>query len=138
MNDVRIEGTVTLIGGDRHPHASRRLREEWPSVAWAKGGSESNQPSVELTTSPELPEGAFKVTVAQSNGVPQIKVTGGPFSGTIYGVEELVQRLTSIDAKGVSLSSGTFEGVQECVPALFALQAEAGRRTAMTAAGGAI
>jgi hypothetical protein len=111
MNDVRIEGTVALIGGDRHPHASRRLQQEWPSVAWAEGGSEPNRPSVVLTTSPDLPEGAFTVTVAQREGTPEVSVTGGPFSGTIYGVEELVQRLASVDANGVSVSPGTFEGV---------------------------
>jgi hypothetical protein len=33
MNDVRIEGTVKLIGADQYPHACRRLRQEWPSVA---------------------------------------------------------------------------------------------------------
>jgi hypothetical protein len=111
MNDVRIEGTVKLIGADQHPHASRRLRQEWPSVTWAEGGSEPHRPSLVLSTSPDLPEGAFRITVGQSDGIPEVNVTGGPFSGAIYGVEELVQRLASIDAKGVSLSSGTFEGV---------------------------
>jgi hypothetical protein len=40
-----------------------------------------------LATSPELPEGAFSVTVAQREGIPEVHVTGGPISGTIYGVE---------------------------------------------------
>jgi len=31
-NDIRIEGTVKLIGADGHQHASRRLRQEWPSL----------------------------------------------------------------------------------------------------------
>jgi hypothetical protein len=108
MNDVRIEGTVKLIGADQPPHASRRLRQEWPSVTWAERGSEPHRPSLVLSTSPDLPEGAFRITVDQSDGIPEVNVTGGPFSGAIYGVEELVQRLASIDAKGVSLSSGTF------------------------------
>jgi hypothetical protein len=108
-NDIRIEGTVKLSGGDHHQHASRRLRQEWSSVTWTDGGSEPRQPAVVLETSPDLVEGAFRITVGQRNGVPQVKVTGGPFSGTIYGVEQLVQRLAAVDAKGVSVSSGTFE-----------------------------
>ena len=60
MNDVRIEGTVKLIGADQHPHASRRLRQEWPSVTWAERGSEPHRPSLVLSTSPDLPEGAFR------------------------------------------------------------------------------
>src|SRR5687767_14796895 len=110
MNDVRIEGTVKLIGADQHPHASRRLRQEWPSVTWAERGSEPHRPSLVLSISPDLSEGAFRITVGQSDGIPEVNVTGGPFSGTIYGVEELVQRVASVDAKGVSLPSGTFEG----------------------------
>jgi hypothetical protein len=110
MSDVRIEGTVTLAGADQHPHASRRLRQEWPSIAWAEGAFETNRPSVTLSTSPHLAEGAFKLTVGQRHGVPEVNVTGGPFSGTIYGVEELMQRVASVDAKGVSLPLGTFEG----------------------------
>jgi hypothetical protein len=42
---------------------------------------------VVLATSPELPEGAFSVTVAQRESIPEVHVTGGPISGTIYGVE---------------------------------------------------
>ena len=108
-NDIRIEGTVSLIGADHHWHASRRLRQEWPSVTWADVGSEPRQPAVMLETSQDLEEGAFRITVGQRDGIPLVNVTGGPFSGTIYGVEQLVQRLAAVDAKGVTVSSGTFE-----------------------------
>jgi len=108
-NDIRIEGTVKLIGADGHQHASRRLRQEWPSLTWADGGSEPHLSAVVLETSPDLVEGAFSNTVGQRDGIPQVNVSGSPFSGTIYGVEQLVQRLAAVDAKGVSVSSGTFE-----------------------------
>ena len=107
-NDIRIEGTVKLSGGDHHQHASRHLRQEWSSGTWADGGSETRQPAVMLETSPDLVEGAFRITFGQRDGVPQVKVTGDPFSGTIYGVEQLVQRLAAVVGKGVSVSSGTF------------------------------
>src|SRR5215217_3598795 len=110
MDDLRIEGTVTLIGADQHRHASGRLRQEWSSVTWAEGGPEPHRPAVVLETSADLAEGAFRITVSQTDGVPQVNVAGGPFSGTIYGVEQLLQQLAAVDAKGISVSSGTFAG----------------------------
>lgn len=79
MDDVRIEGTVKLIGADRHPHAARRLRQEWASLTWADGGTEPHRPSVVLMTSPDLAEGAFKVHIGQRDGIPEVTFTGGPF-----------------------------------------------------------
>ncbi|MBW3631924.1 MAG: hypothetical protein KY456_02730 [Chloroflexi bacterium] len=111
MDDVRIEGMVNVTGAEEHPHAARRLRQEWPALSWAESAGEPNRPSVALQRSPELSEGAFRVTVEQRDGAPQVTVTGGPFSGTIYGVEELIQRLALSDARGVSLQAGTYEAI---------------------------
>jgi hypothetical protein len=109
MSTVRFEGTVDLIGAEEHPHAARRLQQEWPALKWALGAHGENRPSIQLETTPELAEGAFRVAVTEDAGAPRIIVSGGPFSGTIYGVEELVQRLGQVDQNGISMARGTSE-----------------------------
>lgn len=62
-----------------HPHAARRLRE---AVASGEGIR------LRLKTDPALPEGAFAIRrVGEA-----VEVRGGPFSGVIYGAEELIAR----------------------------------------------
>ena len=80
-----IEGHAILHGGELHVHAARRLRERFPSIEWREGGE---GPVVALVEDPSLAEGAFRIDVGSAG----ITVTGGPFSGVIYGTEELIVR----------------------------------------------
>ncbi|MBX3569137.1 MAG: hypothetical protein KF914_13830 [Rhizobiaceae bacterium] len=69
---------MAVSGGDVHVHAARRLRESY-------GGDIGD---VGLRLDPALAEGEY--VVEASGG--QVMVRGGPFSGVIYGVEELLAR----------------------------------------------
>jgi hypothetical protein len=69
-----------IVGEDNHRHAARRLRECLPAASGA--------PAVRLVLDPALAEGAFVITASAD----EIEVRGGPFSGVIYGVEELIGR----------------------------------------------
>lgn len=104
---IRLEGTVAIAGAERHPHAARRLRESLPGLTWSDQAVDG-APTIALSTDPSLPEGAFSLTVA-GDGPPRVAVRGGPFSGVIYGVEELVQRLARPVGAGVQLPVGTIE-----------------------------
>lgn len=102
-----LTGRVTLVGAARHPHAARRLRQTWPQIDWLDADTAptaNSLPLVELREAP-LPEGAYRVTVSDAP-TPSVLVEGGPFSGVIYGVEELVQRLGRTDGGGVRLGTG--------------------------------
>jgi hypothetical protein len=82
---ITLEGPVVLRGGERHVHAARRLRESFPGIEWHELGE---GPLLELREDAELPEGAFHITVEPNS----IVIVGGPFSGVIYGAEELIAR----------------------------------------------
>ena len=82
---ITIDGAVSLRGSDGHKHAARRLSEAFPGIVWHPGES---RPVIELYQDETLPEGAFRIEVETQ----RISVTGGPFSGVIYGVEELIAR----------------------------------------------
>jgi hypothetical protein len=69
---------MAISGGDVHLHASRRLLETYGPQA----------PDVSLALDPSLAEGEY--VIATSDG--RLSVAGGPFSGVIYGVEELISR----------------------------------------------
>jgi hypothetical protein len=98
---IDIEGTVVLQGGDGHEHAARRLRQAFPDLGWQPGG---DGPVVELREDPALAEGAFRIDVAPGC----ITVAGGPFSGVIYGVEELIERAGDDPAR-LELETGVIE-----------------------------
>ena len=88
MDDhVSLHGTVALSAGD-HVHARRRLEESFGGIAFRPDGSDPAGPRIELRTDEAMREGAFRIESADD----RITVTGGPFSGVIYGVEELVAR----------------------------------------------
>jgi hypothetical protein len=99
--ETRLEGAVSLRGGDRHAHAARRLRESHPGIEWH--GAATGR-AVVLREDPALPEGAFRID-AEPFG---IAVTGGPFSGVIYGAEELIAR-GGTDPGAIALPTGTIE-----------------------------
>ncbi len=82
-----LEGPVVIEGGDHHIHAARRLREAHPAIDWRAGGEGA---TVALVEDPSLPEGGFRVTTDPV--ARRTTVAGGPFSGVIYGVEELIGR----------------------------------------------
>jgi len=85
---IVIDGAVALAGADRHVHAARRLREAFPGLAWHDGPAGTGAASIVLAEDPALPEGAFRVTASAG----RIEIAGGPFSGVIYGAEEVIAR----------------------------------------------
>lgn len=85
---IVIDGAVALAGADRHVHAARRLREAFPGLAWHEGPAGTGAASLVLAEDPALPEGAFRVTASAG----RIEIAGGPFSGVIYGAEEVIAR----------------------------------------------
>ena len=89
---VRIDGNVVVVGGEAHPHALRRLREELPGRVIAEGAGSLDRPlRITLKTASERAEGWFAIRTVAGEA-PEIVIEGGPFSGVIYGVEELLQR----------------------------------------------
>jgi hypothetical protein len=104
---VRLEGTVAIRGAEAHPHAARRLREALPELTWTT--PVDGQSVVALDDDPDRPEGGFRIEVSANDGAPHVTIAGGPFSGVIYGVEELVQRLAEPSGRAVELPVGTVE-----------------------------
>lgn len=68
---------MAISGGDVHLHAARRLREGY-------GGDVG---SIALEGDPALAEGEFVISAEGG----RVTVRGGPFSGVIYGVEEVLR-----------------------------------------------
>ena len=69
---------MAISGENNHPHAARRLRETY-----------GNGPlDLSLVLDPSLAEAEY--VIAAENG--HLTVSGGPFSGVIYGVEEVIAR----------------------------------------------
>ncbi|MFQ5624023.1 MAG: hypothetical protein ACE5FS_11570 [Paracoccaceae bacterium] len=86
-----MRGPVAVSGGERFPHALRRLAESFPAAEW-RPGSADGVPLLTLGEDPGLAEGAFSIAGRTAGGAPVIDIAGGPFSGVIYGVEELIAR----------------------------------------------
>jgi len=84
-SQVTLNGSVAILGADRHIHAARRLRESFPGIRWQDGAG-ADGAAVVLTEDRGLAEGAFRI-VAEG---PRVTIAGGPFSGVIYGAEELI------------------------------------------------
>lgn len=112
MSEVRIIGRCAVLGAERHPHAASRLRETWPSIEWLTPATHevlsATVPRIELREA-GIPEGAFRIDVAAEGGTPVIRIDGGPFSGVIYGVEELIQRVARPGAAGPIAPRGVVE-----------------------------
>lgn len=89
---VSIGDRLAVVGGERHPHALRRLRETFPNLAViAASEAPAQTPRLELREDASLAEGAFGIVV-QPGDTPVIRLRGGPFSGVIYGMEELLAK----------------------------------------------
>ena len=81
---------MPLLGDDLHPHAARILREAIdPSALESK--------TIRLTTDTSLAEGHFAIEAIEGGA----EIRGGPFSGVIYGAQELVARA----GRGLDLSA---------------------------------
>ena len=79
-------GRIHVAGGATHPHALRRLRAAFPQIDWAEGPGDG--PRLSLVTDPARTEGSYRIAPAGND----LTVTGGPFSGVIFGVEDLIAR----------------------------------------------
>ncbi|RZT60647.1 hypothetical protein EV140_1153 [Microcella alkaliphila] len=110
---VQMFGRVTVLGADAHPHAARRLKESWADLEWLDAAAGSvvpeSMPTVMLRESAGLDEGAFRIEVDSTGAVPSITITGGPFSGVIFGVEELVQRISQPAPNGIRIADRNLE-----------------------------
>lgn len=95
---VTLYGSITLHSR-KHAHAANRLRESFSTITWHGGG---DGPLLVLTEDTSLPEGAFRIDAAPE----RITITGGPFSGVIYGVEELIARNAG-NSKAITMPKGT-------------------------------
>jgi hypothetical protein len=84
-----LSGGVFVVGAERHPHALRRLRESFPGIDWRAGTGSG--PTVILREDASMPEGSYRIEPG-GLGSPGVTISGGPFSGVIFGVEELVAR----------------------------------------------
>ncbi|GAB5510438.1 MAG: hypothetical protein Rhims3KO_18390 [Hyphomicrobiales bacterium] len=72
---------MPIHGEDLHPHAARLLREKTSKAALSGC-------AIALSADEELPEGHFTLSAVEGG----VDVRGGPFSGVIYGVQELIAR----------------------------------------------
>ena len=84
-NHHQFHTSIGVLGAAQFPHALRRLSEAFPKIKWHQ--SESGQ-TISLSEDKALPEGAFRIEATPE----RVTISGGPFSGVIYGVEELIKR----------------------------------------------
>ncbi len=111
-NTIRLEGPVAIVGGEEHPHASRRLRAAFPHIEWfasSRAAVPANVPVVTLQTNPDRVEGSFTLQIDAPQGTPSVTIDGGPFSGAIYGAEELIQKQSTVTDSGLDLPIGSIE-----------------------------
>lgn len=89
-----FSGHVVLIGAREHRHAANRLRSCIPEINWisSNGTIPAGVSTLTLESTNALDEGSFEASVSVEDGTPHAKITGGPFSGVIYGVEELIEQ----------------------------------------------
>jgi len=101
-----VRGSIVLQGAAQHPHAARRLREAFSGIEWHESGEGA---TVVLADEPGLPEGAFRIRAegGETGTAPRVAIGGGPFSGVIYGVEELIAHATATDR--LEVLAGTSE-----------------------------
>lgn len=81
-----LSGRIFLAGSAEHHHAIRRLRASFPQIDWCEGQGEG--PTLTLATDPARPEGSYRIVREGMN----LTLTGGPFSGVIFGTEDLIDR----------------------------------------------
>jgi hypothetical protein len=103
-----LSGKVAVVGAQRFVHALRRLREEYPGIDWQPASAlPGSAPCLLLEEDRSLPEGAFRIETKGGDGLtPQVDIAGGPFSGVIYAVEELIAKGGGDPAR-MALPAGT-------------------------------
>ncbi len=92
---IVLDGAVAIDGAEKFSHSAERLRTEFPAIEWRTdaAGEGAELPVIRLRDDADLEEGALRIRTGQSaGGAPDVTVEGGPFSGVIYGVEELIRR----------------------------------------------
>lgn len=104
---ISLRGRVAIDGAGAHAHAAKRLSESFPDIEWVPE-PRPDYPTVRLAVDDALPEGSFSIE-SRAGDSPLVEVAGGPFSGVIYGVEEIIQRLAEPEDGGISLPLGTVE-----------------------------
>ncbi|MEZ4504963.1 MAG: hypothetical protein R2848_03615 [Thermomicrobiales bacterium] len=104
---ITLRGRVAIDGAGTHAHAAKRLSESFPDIEWVPE-PRPDYPTVRLAVDDALPEGSFSIE-SRAGDSPLVEVAGGPFSGVIYGVEEIIQRLAEPEDGGISLPLGTVE-----------------------------
>ncbi|HRA49295.1 MAG TPA: glycoside hydrolase family 20 zincin-like fold domain-containing protein, partial [Thermomicrobiales bacterium] len=82
---LSLDQPISLSGEELHPHAARQLRAVLGNRVMPAGQSAGDALPIRLQLDPSRPEGAFQLSIAGDG----ITVTGGPFSGVIYGANEL-------------------------------------------------
>lgn len=104
---VSLQGRVAIEGVEAHPHAARRLRETYPIIEWVPE-RRPDLPLVRLSVNDSLAEGSFSIE-SSTGDRSLVELTGGPFSGVIYAVEELIQRQAQPAPGGFSMPLGKIE-----------------------------
>lgn len=93
---IELGGTVVVEGGDKHPHALQRLKTSLPHIEWVEDQRDDSKPNqiLSLEQSSSLSEGSFDISLTTDSHGIRVEVSGGPFSGVIYGVEALLSAVT--------------------------------------------
>lgn len=89
---------MTIDGELEHPHAARRLRSDLPNDF-------RQAHRIKLRLDASMPEGGY-VIARQGEA---LEISGGPFSGVIYGAEELIERVAANDLDR-KLAGGSISG----------------------------
>ena len=106
---VMIGDRLVVEGGDRHPHALRRLRETFPQlVVMPASEGAGDLPRLRLAEDRTLVEGAFDIAV-RPGAAAEIVLRGGPFSGVIYGMEEWIAK-ARWQQGGLAIPAGPLRG----------------------------
>jgi len=88
---LSLDRRIVIAGEDVHPHAGGQIRAFLGDRVLPAGATDGADLTIQLLTDESLPEGAFSIDVP-GNGT-MLSITGGPFSGVIYGANQLVRRL---------------------------------------------
>ena len=80
-----FSGSIKVEGADCFPHALRRLSQTFPKIVFNQSDGSK---TIRLIEDRTLVEGAFRIEATSES----VTINGGPFSGIIYGVEELIKR----------------------------------------------
>ena len=106
MSSVEVGPRVAVVGGREQTHAFRRLRQELSRLTWIDGEDDAAESRLVLCTDVTLAEGAYSLTVRRGERGVEVEVCGGPFSGVIYAIEDLLGRCTRVGHDRTALGEG--------------------------------